>query len=468
MELTSIGKLVATCALAGSICLMPALTGCSSPQDASSSDDSANVEETYEESGVIYAGDEIALGTWESFAVSSTAAVLGDAYAGGVGADESEDAAAHSPSDTPTADANATEDIAHLNTCYSPVSLYYALALCAEGADGEAQQQLLELLGASDAEELAAFCEEWMSRIEDTPDDVDIEIANSIWANSGFSFKPDYVQLVEDAMDGGVFNADFGTDAANQQISDWISDQTEGLLKPEISTLADDVARLINTIYFKDGWQEPFMVEGNTEDAFHAETGDVQATFMHKTDDSATYAEGGLFTAAQMPFSDGATMTFYLPNEGVTPAQLLQDSASVQQLYNVEFEPAEVTWSVPKFTIDSSFPDLINALRALGVTDIFDPSISGMFANMIEGSGGSGTNADSAGGDFYVSEVIQETHLGLDENGVEAAAYTSMGIRTTALMPDQLSVEFTLDRPFVYTIQSVDGVTLFTGCVYTV
>lgn len=429
--------------------LAASLFGCASSGSENATDNSSNVEATEIESGDMMADMVIDQDRWQSFATSTTAAVLGDAET---------DAPSNGTS------LQTSNDMAHLNTCFSPVSLYFALALCADGTDGQAQQQLLELLGVDDAESLQQFCKTWISRLEDTDDVYSLDIANSVWADRGYIFKPEFLSVIQDTMDASAFNADFGTSEADSQISEWISNETKGLLNPDIQTKADDVAKLINTIYFKDAWTDPFIEESTSDGTFHGESADQQVPFMHKDESSGTFAEGGNFTACQMPFVGGSVMTFYLPDEGVTPAQLLQDNAAVSQLYDAEFVPAEINWTVPKFTIDSSFDDLISALVKLGVTDIFDSSVSGMFANMID----TDASAEVQGaGDFYVSDVIQETHLALDEDGVEAAAYTSVGIRATgAMAPDDI-VDFVLDRPFVYTLQSADGVTLFTGTVWS-
>ncbi len=98
-------------------------------------------------------------------------------------------------------------------------------------------------MGASDAEDLASFCSAWMSKLEDPygedvfagddasdvadgvldgegADDADqVKIANSIWANEGYAFTPEYLNVVESKLDASAFNVAFGTDVANAQIT---------------------------------------------------------------------------------------------------------------------------------------------------------------------------------------------------------------------------------------------------------
>ena len=66
----------------------------------------------------------------------------------------------------------------------------------------------------------------------------------------------------------------------------------------------------------------------------------------------------------------------------------------------------------------------------------------------------------------YVSSVAQESHIGLDENGVEASAYTKVDIMEMSALPDPSVIgelELNLNRPFLYEIRTRQGIPLFIG-----
>lgn len=440
---TKKAKLVLVFLLALSIASSTLLAGCS--MNSTSGSESSADNTVVIEQGTSMADEAIANEIWDSFAINTSYAILGGGSADLSGLSSDDQIGA------------ASSEI-H-NSCFSPASLYFALALAAAGAEGEAESQLIELLGVEQGSSLIEFCSSWIETLEDTYEGYDLEIANSIWANDGFVFSPEYLLKAQDELEASAFNIPFGTAEADEAISQWISEETEGLLNPRIQTSSDDIAKLINTIYFKDSWLETFDPEENTVDAFSSSVGSIQVEYLNKVIDSGSYAEGSNFKASQLAFQGGATMTFYLPDEGVSVFDLLQDRASIMQLFNVGFDFARVNWSLPKFTIDSSFPDLVASLQKLGVSAPFDPSNPGMFGNMLQNEAG---QQDM---DFYINDVMQETHLALDENGVEAAAYTSIGLRATSLAPDDEPIDFTLNRPFIYTVESPDGVTLFMGVV---
>ena len=66
----------------------------------------------------------------------------------------------------------------------------------------------------------------------------------------------------------------------------------------------------------------------------------------------------------------------------------------------------------------------------------------------------------------HVSRVLQESYIGVDEKGVEAAAYTLVALAKSAAIPvEREKIDFHLTRPFLYAIESRDGTVLFLGTV---
>lgn len=346
------------------------------------------------------------------------------------------------------------------NACYSPASFYIALSMVAAGASGEAQQQMFDTLGVQSTEGLDEYCRTQLKEIGYTDEIGTIDISNSLWSNVGYTFQTEYQDAVEKYFDAGAFDVQFGTQQTNDMIASWISDETRGLLEPDIVTDASMVAMLINTIYFNDNWIEPFTEGATAPDVFHAQDGDVEVQFMHNTTDYASYIEGDGFTAAQLPFAGGSTCTFYLPDEETSLGELMGTPESIAALLAAQpNSQAQVAWSVPRFTTSSSFDDLIECAKQLGITDIFDPAKGDMFRNMIVAE----TGEDM---EFYVSDALQETQIEMNELGVEAAAYTAMTVRATGLAPESAEVvEFVLNRPFAYAITASNGAPLFVGVV---
>ena len=153
-------------------------------------------------------------------------------------------------------------------------------------------------------------------------------------------------------------------------------------------------------------------------------------------------------------------MWFLLPDEGVSPTDLLTDPEAMSFLFSGRpWDKADyltVNLSVPKFDVRSDY-DLINGLRNLGITDLFSPAASD-FSPLSKKSE-----------NFYISQVTHANRVRINEEGCFAAAYTvaMMSLGGSGIPEPQKEIDFTLDRPFLFAITSLDGLPLFVGVVQT-
>ena len=335
------------------------------------------------------------------------------------------------------------------NRCYSPVSLYLALAMAGAGAAGETQAQIYTLLGAENTDTLAAGCKTMLDALQRGEKDSKLYLANSVWTRQGIETKPDYQTLLEQDFSAESFSVPFGQIRADGKMSAWVEQRTRGLLKPKFQHEADTVAVLLNTIYFKDGWAEPFS-ERNTENGDFTTAGGeiVRADFMQNR--SAGLArEGEDYRKGELSFRSGGSMFFVLPDEDVPLQQLLAERGLQELLTDEGAQSRDIAWWLPKFRQGGEV-QLIDLLRSLGVTDAFD-------ADAANFSNGWDTSA-------YISEVRQGTALSVDENGVEAAAYTEISMKeSAALVEPESPLEMRLGRPFLYGVRGADGTLVFVG-----
>ncbi|HIY84134.1 serpin family protein [Rubneribacter sp.] len=335
------------------------------------------------------------------------------------------------------------------NGAYSPLSLYYALALANEGAAGTTADQITSALGAPADVDVAGQCGSLFRALVANPDSK-VALANSVWLGKDVPFEQDFVNSAVGQFYATPFSVEFGTAAADDALAAWISENTDGLVNPAIETDASQILAIVNAIAFKGSWLSPFDEAATQEDVFHAEGGDVQADFMtQRLNDPQEVRRTDAYLRASLGFGGGASMTFVLPAEGTSPADLLADPAALEEAFSAPADDlAFVTYTVPKAGFDSSL-DLIPALERLGVREAFTDAAD--FSNLSSVSA-------------RISEVKQESHVTWDEEGAEAAAYTNVGIAKTALAPDAaMEVELRLDRPFLFQITSAQGVPLFVG-----
>ena len=337
------------------------------------------------------------------------------------------------------------------NRVYSPISLYAALAMLTEVTDGSTKQQVMDLLAADDTATLRQQIKDlWIGVYTDDDQSV-CRLANGAFLRENAEVKQEAVDTLADWHFASTYRVPMGTEEADEAIAGWLNQNTGGLLSQEmreIQTEVDNLLRLYNTIYYKSSWRDAFESSRTREDVFTAANGAKQKTeFMHRTE-SGSYQKGDGYTAAPRSLNYGR-MVFVLPDEGVTPESLLQRQGFLAELTG-DYNAAELVWSVPKFDVKSS-TGLNEALQALGVTDAFD-----------------GTKADFTpltDNGAVVDSVMQAARVKIDEDGVEAAAYTEIVVDDSAMMEMPPTVEMELDRPFLFVIFDYNNIPLFVGTV---
>ena len=343
------------------------------------------------------------------------------------------------------------------NKVCSPINLYMALAMLAEVTDGESRAQLLALLGSSDLDALRAEASAvWNANYCDDGAVTSI-LASSLWLNDQISFKQETMDALAQYYYASSYRGEMGSAAFDQALHDWIDQQTGGLLKEQSSGLTMDretILALATTIYFRAKWSGEFSESNTSPDTFHADNGDVTCNFMHQSGTN-TYYWGDRFSAVAKQLENRGAMWFLLPDEGVTPEELLADEAALDLLLSggesAESKYLIVNLSVPKFDIASDL-DLTESLKKMGITDVFDSSISD-FSPMTDDT------------EAYLSQAKHAARVAIDEEGVTAAAYTVM-MAAGAAAPPKEEVDFTLNRPFVFAITGTDGLPLFVGVVH--
>ena len=343
------------------------------------------------------------------------------------------------------------------NKACSPINIYMALAMLAEITDGESRAQLLALLGSSDLDALRAEAAAvWNANYCDDGAVTSI-LASSLWLSDQINFKQETMDALAQYYYASSFRGEMGSAAFDRALQEWINQQTGGLLEEQASGLTMDketILALATTIYFRAKWDGEFSEERTSPDTFHARSGDMTCDFMHQGGTN-TYYWSDRFSAVAKRLENSGAMWFLLPDEGVTPEELLADEATLDFLLSggesAESKYLIVNLSVPKFDIASDL-DLTESLKKMGIADVFDPAVSD-FSPMTDDT------------EAYLSQAKHAARVAIDEEGVTAAAYTVMMMGGAGAPPEE-EVDFVLDRPFVFAITGVDGLPLFVGVVH--
>ena len=331
----------------------------------------------------------------------------------------------------------------------SPLSLYLALGMVEAGAEGQTTVELASVLGG-DAQAVNAYAKSILDQLPAVDLDVKLRLADAVMVNDSYQINKAYKSSVEQYYYAPVENISFADlDKVKNTVNAWCSRNTEGLIPSILDDVSPEtVAYLMNALYFKAAWSNPFEDYQIKQLAFTGAS--KKLDFLCETA-YAQYADCGTYHMVSRNYAKGK-YKFYilLPKEANGLKTMLAGLANQDwSALATGMKNQYVNLQFPKFETESGF-ELKDALMALGIKKAFlsDEDFTPMFSDVR----------------VFVSSVIQKAKIKLDESGTEAAAVTVVTMEKNAGPGLDKPIDFIADHPFAYVIaESTSNTILFTG-----
>lgn len=338
------------------------------------------------------------------------------------------------------------------NLFISSLSASLALGMTYNGAAAETKEEMQSALQWEQLEDevINAGHSCLIDYLEGLDEQVILQIANSIWYREGYNVMQDFLDTNQNYYDGEIVEADFGDPATLDAINDWCAEKTNDKILNVLDQIPDGaVMYLINAIYFKGNWKFEFDPEETQERTFYDLDGNsTMLVDMMKQQAEFNYYQHDKFQAIELPYGDEKySMIVMMPDVG--------EFADFQDILNYDnfqqwtsgMEMTDMIVELPKFKVE--YKTLLNdPLKALGMNRAFGAGAD--FSNLVEGGGP------------YISRVIHQTFLEVNEAGSEAAAVTVVEVIESSTI--QGPNYFSVTRPFYLIIREVENNSiLFTG-----
>ncbi len=334
------------------------------------------------------------------------------------------------------------------NIFVSPLSLSIALSMLYQGASGETRQEIMQTLRYTGLtkKDINTGNLTLRKRLQNQGSGVTVQIANALWGKADVTFASGFLNRNQNFYDARLESLNFGTAAAVARINQWASDNTNGLI-PKVVQQIDPMTILIlmNAIYFKGDWSEPFQAQQTQSRPFNKADGTTQKHPMMRRSDFFRYtsnSETG-FEAVSLPYgeSEDVEMILFLPHTDKTLANLqTQLTPENWQNWLSSLRPRMGRVTLPRFKLKTERP-LNKTLSRLGMVKAFSEA-EAEFENLLE----------SSPLKAFVSSVKQDAFIDVNEEGTEAAAVTAVTVGTTSVQIPQEPFDMVLDRPFMYAI----------------
>lgn len=342
------------------------------------------------------------------------------------------------------------------NVLVSPLSVMLALAMAANGAEGDTRAEMQSVLGdILTMDELNAYLYSYASNLPRS-EKYRVDIANSIWYRdnrSAFTPSQDFLTVNAGYYGASAYGAPFNSSTV-RDINNWVNLNTEGMIKKIIDDISEDnLMYIINALVFEAEWQRIYEKYQVKDGIFTTVSGEeIPVDMMSSSEHVYVKVNGAHGFAKQYKDSKYSFVTL-LPDEGISIDSFIS-GLDMRELSDAvrSKDYRTIVAKMPKF--EYSYDVTLNdALAAMGMTAAFDPE-NADFSAM----------GESSLGNLYIGEVIHKTHISVHEKGTKAGAVTSIGLNGSAA-PNEM-IYITLDRPFVYMIvDNQTGLPIFFGCL---
>ncbi len=332
------------------------------------------------------------------------------------------------------------------NTLVSPLSVYFALAMTANGALGDTKAEMENVLGLS-TEQLNLFLHSYLTESAKDKHST-LHIANSIWFKDSkqFSVNLNFLQTNADYYGAGAFKAPFD-DSTLRDINKWTEDNTDGMIEEVLDKISKDaVMYLVNALAFDAEWADIYEEKDVKDGIFTSASGEKQnVEMLHSTE--SRYLEDENAVGFIKRYASSYSFAALLPKEEMSPEEYL-DTLTAEDFATLltNAQRTTVKTAMPKFEAEFS-TELGEVLCEMGMSLAFD-LVKADFSEL-----GDFSDEDNV----CISRVLHKTFISVDEKGTKAGAATVLEMELKASEDIFDSKSVILDRPFVYMI--IDNIT---------
>jgi len=353
----------------------------------------------------------------------------------------------------------ANKTIMNESRVFSPLSIYNCYAMLYEGTTNNVRETLKEFFSFDSLDSLKKTIKTATEMLSIDTEKTKLDTANSVWIDDDFQdyINKEYLDALAKYYYAEAFGGSLELDATRQDMANWVNKKTNNIFnvsKEYFQTSPGSLLILLNTLYLKSPWLKNFNKNFDYDSDFYSNSGTSSKTFMTKTEVGSIYA-GEDFDVANMPLQGGVSFRILLPHENTNYVDVLNNNLNyIFDLSTLSRTLYEITYKIPKFEVKSKY-DLKNEFTQMGLSEPF--VWTNDYENIVD------LKKDDQ--KFRVEQSIHEAGIDVNNEGIEAAAYTSI-VATTPTSTGKIdklpSYIFNANRTFMYAL-TYNDIPLFLG-----
>ena len=345
------------------------------------------------------------------------------------------------------------------NIFLSPYSIFSALAITYEGAKGKTADEIKSVFHFPEKDVLRANFSKIYRNLNKKKKLYILHTVNALWIQKDYGCLKGYIDVVRNYYGGEIKGVDFinETEKTRRLINDFIEDKTNKKIKDLIPKGAlNPLTRLVitNAIYFKGLWKWEFDRKKTRKMKFYMSRKDyVEVPMMCMEPEKArfNYADLDRLEILELPYKGkDISMLILLPKKSIEEVESILTIEKFEE-WKSKMRPTKFDEIyLPKFEIEEKY-SLKNILSEMGMPTSFSPSAD--------------FSAITGKKELFISDVIHQAYVKVDEKGTEAAGATAVVINVTGVFTKKKI--FKADHPFIFIIQEKNtGNILFVGKIF--
>lgn len=338
------------------------------------------------------------------------------------------------------------------NSLISPLSINMAMYMLRNGANTTTAAEMDDALQIDQVNHINSASKDLLKVFNKNEEGFKANLQNAVFYDpSKLNLSPAYKDSLNIYYGAEVEQLDFKEDRSVEVVNEWVAKATEDkIIKVLDDIKPEEVMFLLNALYLKADWDNGFPKERTSEQDFTNLDGSTSTIDFMNQDAHFTGFESDEINYLSMTLSDSSMVCkMIMPKD--QPVSSYLEQLNAEQVKSLDEKAVNQRFMVSLPKIKVKYHKLLNPyLIDMGMTEAFTEQ-----ADL--------TGIGTSTGKLYVSRVLHDTYLEMDEAGIEGAAVTTVGVGVTSLPP-----QLTYDRPYIILIEDIKtGAPLFYGVVHT-
>ncbi|XP_017402506.1 corticosteroid-binding globulin [Cebus imitator] len=327
------------------------------------------------------------------------------------------------------------------NIFISPVSISMALAMLSLGTCGHTRAQLLWGLGFNLTEKSEAEIHQGFQHLHqllaESDTSLEMTLGNALFLDGSLKLLESFSADIKHYYESEVLTLNFQDWAtiASRQINGYVKSKAQGKINDLFSGLdSPTVLILINYIFFKGTWKQPFDLASTREENFYVDETTVLKVPMMFQSGTISYLHDSELPCqlVQLNYAGNGTVFFILPEKGKMNTVITALSWDTIDRWSADLTSSQVDLYIPKVTISEAY-DFGSMLEEMGIADLFTNHTN--FSRITQDA------------QLKLSKVFHKAVLQLSEEGVNTTGSTGV-----TLNPMSKPIIMRFNQPFLIMI----------------